>query len=126
MKGKKFENIALALGSIFLLGGVGATFFKLGYENIIFPVAFLFYILYSMQSSTNYNKEIRALNNHVDSLKAEAERYKKQIAEKDQQIAALNAQVNDLSANVKSLEKDKAALSQELDSLKTQLENSED
>ncbi len=124
MKGKKFENIALALGSIFLLGGVGATFFKLGFENIIFPVAFLFYILYSMQSSSNYNKEIRVLNNHVDSLKAEAERYKKQIADRDKQIGSLNGQINDLSATVKKLENEKTELRQELNSLKDQMSNS--
>jgi uncharacterized protein YoxC len=123
MKRKNLEIIVLvagaliiALGVLVLMGGASGS----RMANIIFPLGFLVYIIYSIMNTNSLQKEIRGLNSHIDGLKQEIANYKEKLAQKEKEVTQLAEEVNQLKA---SLEEKEAELEKQAAALKSLKEN---
>ncbi len=107
MKKKGLETLVLVIGLMVIGSAVffifitddrtGSTIYI---TNLIISVGFLIYVIYSILSGNNLNREIRLLNKHVESLKEEIGKQKKQIAERDATISQRNTELSEKSAEL--------------------------
>ena len=116
MKKSGLEIGVLMIGAVVIVASLLVKFiFKLPanqtliISNIIFSVGFLIYILYSIMTTNNLNKEIRGLNAHVAGLKKE--------------IAAKNSEISQLNNTIKGLNKEKQDLKNEAEQLNAQVKD---
>lgn len=122
MKKSGLEIVVLLVGALVIVGSLLIKFIfdlpanqTLIISNIIFSVGFLIYILYSIMTTNNLNKEIRGLNAHVAGLK-------KDIAEKASEITTLHNSVKSLNQEKVELEKLSEEKSTLIGDLQKQLE----
>ena len=122
MKKSGLEIGVLLVGALVIVGSLLVKFiFKLPanqtliISNIIFSVGFLIYILYSIMTTNNLNKEIRGLNAHIKGLK-------KEIADKNSEISSLKNTVKGLRQEKADLEKTSEQQIAQIKDLERQIE----
>ena len=122
MKKSGLEIGVLLVGALVIVGSLLVKFiFKLPanqtliISNIIFSVGFLIYILYSIMTTNNLNKEIRGLYAHIKGLK-------KEIADKISEISSLNNTVKSLKQEKADLEKKSEEQNAQISDLQKQIE----
>lgn len=126
MKKSGLEIGVLLVGALVIVGSLLVKFIfnlpanqTLIISNIIFSVGFLIYILYSIMTTNNLNKEIRGLNAHIKGLK-------KEIADKASEISSLKTSITSLKQEKAELEKQSEEKSAQLSELQKQLDEIRD
>lgn len=128
LKRSKLEVSVLVLGGLVIAGSLFLKFFS-GFDpkaeliitNIVFAVGFLIYIVYSIVSTNNLNKEIRSLSSEVASLEDKVETQDRELRDKAERIKSLESEKTQLQEAKASLEKDLGASREECDSLQEEI-----
>lgn len=121
MSRKSLETTVLALGltiigaALFLMYFTKTSSQTMVWTNITFAVGFLVYILYSIMSTNNLNREIRGLNNHIKGLKEELEEKKKALSKAEGDLKAARKEMGELQDQLETQQKENKKLQQELE-----------
>lgn len=128
IKRRKLEILVLSLGGLVILSALFLRFAtdlppdrKLIFTNIVFALGFLVYIAYSILSTNNLNREIRALNNEVVLLKKDILEKEKLLEERQERVNLLEGELSDSKKTISELEEDLAASKKENSALEKQI-----
>lgn len=92
-------------------------------SNIIFSIGFLIYILYSIMTTNNLNKEIRGLNAHILGLKKEIAAKNAEITKHQATIKGLQSENSNHLQNLKQQASEIKELNKQLEDLKASQNN---
>lgn len=123
MKKNKLEMLVLVLGLLVIGTAVFFIFIRPKTEesifvtNLIISFGFLIYVLYTIMSTGNLNREIRHLNRHVESLKTEIAKKEQLLQERKARIDLLEKDVEEKDQLIKAAEEKIAHLEQRIEEL---------
>lgn len=125
MKSKNLEFGVLGVGVLVMLVAVYMMFGQQGNPgamytmNLIYAVGFLIYILYSMMSTSNLNREIRQLNGQINGLKEELAKNKEQLRKKSSELEETQTELARVQKELKTSQDALKKAREEISSLKT-------
>lgn len=105
MKSKNLELAVLVTGFLVIAAAVFLMFAQEDgksspFTPVVFAVGFLIYILYSIMSSNNLNREIRQLNTEKDGLKQELKKTRQALETSKQELADCQVEVEQVQSNL--------------------------
>lgn len=122
MKKSNLELIALGIGIVILIATAFLMFSgalsgadSMFYANIAIAVGFLVYIGYNWLTTNGLNKDIRNLNKHVSSLKAELKKKEEHINSLKQDVHILENEKQGLNTQLLATQEKVVKLTEELE-----------
>ena len=116
MKTKKLETLVLAAAGAIIIAALVFLFVLDSnpnsslWVNILLATGFLLYIVYNVLTSSNYNKQVEALEAQVEAETAAKEEAQKEVAQLTTDLEATKKQLSKSTMELDSLRAEKGTL----------------